>query len=134
MLKRVLKWFLGIFLVVLIVVSVFAANAIWFRPWFLGVFYEKVFIEFLFDEPELLSAIGLVEQFGITGHNARLNDESPAHYQQQFARLRRDIAQLHQYPLDKQSASERLSTAVLDWFLNIQAEAERFQFHDYPVN
>jgi len=134
MLKRILKWFFGVILVLFLVAAALVANAIWFRPWFLNVFYEKVFIEFVFDEPELLSAIGLVEQFGITGHNAKLNDESPAHQQKQFDRLRRDIAQLHQYPLDKQTASQKLSTAVLDWFLGVQAEAERFQFHDYPVN
>ncbi len=131
---RLLKWLFGIVLILLIVAAVFVANAVWFRPWFLNVFYEKVFTEFVFDEPELLSAIGLVEQFGITGHNAKLNDESPAHQQKQFDRLRRDIAQLHQYPLDKQTASQRLSTAVLDWYLGVQAEGERFQFHDYPVN
>ena len=134
MFKRILKWLFGSFLILLLVAAVFAVNAVWFRPWFLNVFYEKVFIEFVFDEPELLSAIGLVEQFGITGHNAKLNDESPAHQERQFVRLRRDIAQLHQYPLDKQTASQKLSTAILDWFSNVQLEAEPFQFHDYPVN
>ena len=134
MFKRLVKWFLGIVAVLLLVVAVFAVNAIWFRPWSLNVFYEKVFVEVLLEEPELLSALGLVEQFGITGHNGKLSDESPAHQQQQFDRLRRNIAQLHAYPLEKQSASQRLSTAVLDWFLSVQAEGERYQWHNYPVN
>ncbi|MDQ6624343.1 MAG: DUF885 domain-containing protein, partial [Verrucomicrobiota bacterium] len=38
------------------------------------------------------------------------------------------------YPLDKQTPSQRLSTAVLDWFLSMQLAGERFQFDDYPVN
>lgn len=134
MFKRLLKWFLGILLVLLVVAGVFLANAIWFRPWFLNVFYEKVFIEFMFDNPELLSTIGLVEKFGITGHNAKLNDESPAQQQKNFDRLKRNLADLHAYPLEKQNGSQRLSTAVLDWFLSVQAEGERFQFHDYPIN
>ncbi|MDQ6861263.1 MAG: DUF885 domain-containing protein [Verrucomicrobiota bacterium] len=134
MFKRLLKWLLGIVLVLLLIAAVFAVNAIWFRPWFLNVFYEKVFIEFLFDEPELLSAIGLVEQFGITGHNARLNDESPAHQRKSLERLHRDVEQLHSYPIAKQNPSQQLSTAVLDWFLSVQLEGERFQFHNYPVN
>ncbi|MFL6568977.1 MAG: DUF885 family protein, partial [Chthoniobacterales bacterium] len=134
MFKRLLKWLFGIIGVLLLIAAIFVVNAVWFRPWFLNTFYEKVFVEFLFDEPELLSAIGLVEQFGITGHNAKLNDESPAHQKKSFERLHRDVEQLHSYPIAKQNASQQLSTAVLDWFLSVQLEGERFQFHNYPVN
>lgn len=134
MFKRLLKWFLGIFAVLLLVAAVFAVNAIWFRPWSLNVFYEKVFIELLLKEPELLSSLGLVEQFGITSHNGKLGDESPAHQQEGFERLHKNLAQLHAYPLEKQTPSQRLSTAVLDWFLTVQAEGEKYQWHNYPVN
>ena len=70
MLKRLFKWLLAITAVLVIVVAVFLVNLIWFRPWSLNLFYDKVFVEALFREPELLSSLGLVEQFGITGHNA----------------------------------------------------------------
>jgi hypothetical protein len=70
MLKRVLKWLGAIIAVVVIAVAVFLINLVWFRPWSLNLFYEKVFAEVLFDHPELLSTLGLVEQFGITSHNA----------------------------------------------------------------
>ncbi|HEX8679107.1 MAG TPA: DUF885 domain-containing protein, partial [Chthoniobacterales bacterium] len=43
-------------------------------------------------------------------------------------------ADLHAYSLEKQNASQRLSSAVLDWFLSVQLEGERFQFHNYPMN
>ncbi|MEO5719880.1 MAG: DUF885 domain-containing protein, partial [Chthoniobacterales bacterium] len=134
MFKRVLKWLGGIAFLLLLVAAVFAVNAIWFRPWSLNVFYDKIFLELLFDEPELLSSLGLVEQFGITGHNGKLSDASPAHQQKGFDRIRRSLAQLHQYPLEKQTASQRLSTAVLDWYLTSEAEREKWQWHDYPVN
>src|SRR5256886_3093570 len=134
MLKRVLKWLGAITAVLVIAIAIFLVNLIWFRPWSLNLFYEKVFAEILFDHPEILSTLGLVEQFGITGHNGKLDDESPAHQQREFGRWKRDLAQLHQYPLDRQSASQKLSTRVLDWFLRIQAEGEKWQWHDYPVN
>src|SRR4029450_9285926 len=54
--------------------------------------------------------------------------------QREFDRWKRDLAQLRQYPLDRQSPSQKLSTHVLDWFLQIQAEGEKWQWHDYPVN
>jgi uncharacterized protein (DUF885 family) len=134
MFKRVFKWFLAVVALLLVVVAVLAVNTIWFRPWSLDVFYEKVFVQVLFEEPELLSSLGLVEQFGITSHNGKLGDESPAHQQKGFERLHQNLADLHAYPLDKQNPSQRLSTEVLDWFLTVQAEGEKYQWHNYPVN
>jgi len=134
MFKRLLKWILGIAAVLFVVLAVFLVNLIYFRPWSLNLFYEKVFAEVLFSEPELLSSLGLVEQFGITGHNGNLNDESPAHQEKVAARWRSDLAQLRAYPLSRQTESQCLSTHVLDWFLARQVEGERFQYHDYPVN
>lgn len=134
MFKRILKGLGAITAVFVIAIAIFLINLIWFRPWSLNLFYEKVFAEILFDHPEILSTIGLVEQFGITSHNGKLDDESPAHQQRESDRWKRDLVQLHQYPLPRQSASQKLSTRVLDWFLRIQAEGEKWQWHDYPVN
>ncbi len=134
MVKRLWKWLFGFVAVLLLVVAVLAVNAIWFRPWSLNVFYEKVFVEVLLDEPELLSTLGLVERFGITSHNGKLADVSVAKQQRVLERTKKNLAQLRSYPLGKQSASQRLSTRVLDWFLERQVEGERFQFHNYPLN
>lgn len=134
MFKRILKWLGAITAVLIIAIAVFLINLIWFRPWSLNLFYEKVFAQVLFDHPEILSTLGLVEQFGITSHNGKLDDESPVHQQREFDRWKHDLLQLHEYPLPRQSASQKLSTRVLDWFLQIQAEGEKWQWHDYPVN
>src|SRR5438034_2316447 len=134
MFRRILKWFFSIVLLAVIASAIFLINLIWFRPWSLNLFYEKVFAETIFTEPELLSALGLVEQFGITSHNGKLSDESPAHQQLVIDRWKKDLQQLHQYSLDRQSASQRLSTRVLDWFVTDQVEGEKWQFHNYPVN
>src|SRR2546429_4165083 len=134
MLRRILKWLSVIVAVIAIAIAVFLINLIWFRPWSLNLFYEKVFAEVVFDHPELLSMLGLVEQFGITSYNGKLDEESPAHQQHEFDRCKRDLTQLRQYPLNRQSASQKLSTHVLDWFLQMQVEGEKWQWHNYPVN
>src|SRR5436189_4380585 len=134
MVKRILKWIGAIIAVLAIALGVFLINLICFRPSSLNLFYEKVFVEVLFDHPQLLSTLGLVEQFGITSHNGKLDDESSAHQQREFDRWKRDLAQLRQYPLDRQSRSQRLSTHVLEWFLQLQVEGEKWQWHNYPVN
>src|SRR4029450_10421659 len=134
MFKRILKWLGAITAVLVIAIAIFLVNLIWFRPWSLNLFYDKVFAQTLFAHPEILSMLGLVEQFGITGHNGKLDDESPAQQQREFDRWKRDLAQLRQYPLERQSVSQKLSTRVLDWFLGMQAEGEKWQWHNYPVN
>src|SRR5215469_5795470 len=134
MFKRILKWIGAILLLAIVVLAIFLINLIWFRPWSLNLFYEKVFAEVIFSEPELLTQLGLVEQFGITSHNGKLSDESPAHQQMVIDRWKKDLRQLHEYPLDRQSPSQKLSTHVLEWFLKGQVEGEKWQDYNYPVN
>src|SRR6478672_11457277 len=134
MFRRILKWTLRLVALLVIVVAIFLINLIWFRPWSLNLFYEKIFAQVLFEEPELLSSIGLVERFGITGHNAKLGDASPAHQQRFFDRAKQNLADLHAYPLEKQTESQKLSTHILEWFLTEQIEGEKYQWHNYPVN
>src|SRR5947207_15874602 len=134
MFRRILKWTLRIVVLLVIVLAIFLINLIWFRPWSLNLYYEKVFAQVLFDEPELLSAIGLVERFGITGHNAKLGDASPAHQQKFFDRAKKDLEDLHAYPIEKQTASQQLSTHILEWYMSREIEGEKYQWHNYPVN
>jgi uncharacterized protein (DUF885 family) len=134
MFRRILRWTLRIVALLVIVLAIFLINLIWFRPWSLNLFYEKVFAQVLFEEPELLSSVGLVERFGITGHNAKLGDVSPAHQQRFFDRAKKNLEDLRAYPLEKQNPSQRLSTQILDWFLAREIEGEKYQWHNYPVN
>src|ERR1051325_9199480 len=115
MFKRILKWLLGLVIIAAIMIAIFLSNLICFRPWSLNLFYEKVFAEVIFSEPELLSSIGLVEQFGITSHNGKLSDESPAHQQMVIDRWKKDLQQLHAYSWDRETPSQQLSSRVLDW-------------------
>lgn len=134
MFRRILKWTLRIVALLVLVAAIFLVNLIWFRPWSLNLFYEKVFAQVLFEEPELLSSLGLVERFGITGHNGKLGDVSPAHQQRTFERAKKNLADLRAYPLEKQTPSQRLSTHILDWYISLQLEGEKYQWHNYPVN
>src|SRR5207245_8998600 len=110
MFKRIRKWLGGIVLLAIVALAIFLINLIWFRPWSLNLFYEKVFAEVIFSEPELLTQLGLVEQFSITSHNGKWSNESPAHQQIVIDRRKNDLTQLHEYPLDLKSAEQRLDT------------------------
>jgi uncharacterized protein (DUF885 family) len=134
MLKKSLKALAGLFAVLLLAAMAFGANLIWFRPFSLNLFYEKIFVSFLLDNPETLTQVGIAEQFGYRKHNAHLNDVSQAKVEKDFAAWRGYLADLQAYDLSSQSAEQRLSTRVLTWFIQSQLDGERFKLHNYPVN
>ena len=129
-----MKW-LGVVLAAgLLVAAVFVVNLVWFRPFSLNLFYEKAFVTFVLEQPELLTSLGIAEQFGYRRHNAHLDDVSIAKTERDFAQWRGYLADLKSYDVATQTPSQRLSTRVLEWFIANQLDGERFRFHDYPVN
>lgn len=132
--KSTLKWLGALFAAALLVAVVFIVNLIWFRPFSLNLFYEKIFVTFLLEQPELLSTLGIAEQFGYRRHNAHLDDVSIAKMDRDFAAWHRYLDTLKSYDVAAQTPEQRVSTRVLRWFIENQLERERFRFHDYPVN
>ena len=59
---------------------------------------------------------------------------SPAHQQRDFDRAKQNLADLRAYSLARQTPSQRLSTHILDWYLERAVEGEKYQWHNYPVN
>ena len=120
--------------VLLLLLVAFVVNATWFKPLFIRTFYERVFIEFAFDSPELLSSLHLVEQFGVQAHNKKLNDLSEAEVTRQAERLRHNLDVLHSYEVSGMDKQHKLSYDILDWFMRSAAEGDRFRYDNYPVN
>lgn len=131
--KSVLKAAGAVLAALLLAGAGFLVNLVWFRPFSLDLFFQKVFIEEALDRPELLSELGIAEQFGYRRHNAHLDDVSLAKLERDAARARQRLAELKAYDSAAQTPSQRLSTRVLAWFLESRVEGERFRFHDYPV-
>ena len=134
MLKKILKVIGALLGLGVVALAIFLINVVWFRPWSLNLFYEKVFIAFALDNPELLSSLGLVEKFGYRAHNAHLADSSVERVFADQARARENLADLQRYDFAKQTPSQQLSTRILTWFLQNTVEGEKFAFHNYPVN
>lgn len=128
------KWFLRILLLILAAVAVLAVNAIWFKPFSSRVFYERVFLEFGLESPELLTQLRMLESIGIRNHNAKLDDRSQQAGDAQQAKLTADLATLRQYDREEMSEQEKLSYDMLEWFMAHSAEGEQWRYHGYPVN
>ena len=134
MIKKILKVVGALLGLGVVALTIFLVNLIWFRPWSLNLFYEKTFIAFALENPELLSSIGIAEKFGYRAHNAHLSDASVAQVRKEQARARENLADLQRYDFAGQTPSQQLSTRILTWYLQNAVEGEKFAFHNYPVN
>jgi uncharacterized protein (DUF885 family) len=107
---------------------------IWFKPWSIKHLYMRLFWQMGANNPELLTMLGLLENFGIRGHNARLADLSEAKIDKDYAHLEHGLKLLRSYPRKNQSPTTLLSTDILDWFMDDQFRTKPFRHHDYPFN
>ena len=45
-------------LLALLAGTIFLVNLIWFKPFFIGHFYNKIFIEFALKNPQMITSMG----------------------------------------------------------------------------
>lgn len=121
-------------LVLFIVAGVFVVNLIWFRPFSINHFYEKVFIEYAIDDPEVLSQLRILEGMGINFHNDDLTDISDKRVQKLKAQIDHNYKTLLEYDREKLCKEEQLSFDILKWFLDDAVRREKFMYHDYIVS
>lgn len=126
---------LYILISLLIVVFIgWMVNLIWFRPLSINLFYLRVFVPVLFENPELITMLGVFEKFGLNFHNDDLADASEAYESKVYRRLHRDLNMLRSYNRQRQNKSQLLSTDILDFFMDDQVRREPFRYHAYPLN
>jgi uncharacterized protein (DUF885 family) len=127
--------------IVLLAVAVVMAVVVWFvfslvrgRPWSIQLLYARTFLGYALKDPELLTMLGILEHFGLHGHNARLTDASEAFQDRMAVFVQRDLAILRRFPRSRQNPSTLLSTDIMDYFLDDQIRSDRFRHHTYPLN
>ena len=132
--KRISKLIGASILAVVLLAATMAAHTWYAKPIFINWFYTRVFAQFAFDNPELLTQMRMLEPMGIRGHNARLADSSPAGTEKAVAKLKADYATLKDYDSSKFTGQDRLSYEILDYFIGTQVRGEPWRYHDFPVN
>jgi len=132
--RRILRGVAVLAVLALAALAAFAVPTLWGRPWSIEHFYARVFLETLWQHPMLLSQLRVLEPYGIRWHNDDLDDFSVSGTRSEAERVRRNLRILHEYPLDEQTPEQRFSTRVLDWYLQVLADGEPFEFHDFPLD
>jgi uncharacterized protein (DUF885 family) len=132
--KRVMKW-TGLTLVLLLVLGgAFIAHSWYFKPVNINIFFARAFLQVALESPEMLSSIHVLEQFGIKGHNAKLDDASMAAGDRMFAHLKESREILLSYEDEDLSEGDVMSKRIAMHMMDMLTEAEKFRFHNYPLN
>lgn len=130
---RIWSWSWRAALVVLLLLVLLVAHTVWFKPLRINWFYERVFIEFALDDPELLSSLRMLPSW-LDFHSDKLTDRSLARSRESQLKLRESLDLLRSYDRDRLDEAGRESYDILDYFLAIQVEGEPFAFHNHPLN
>ncbi|HKE47116.1 MAG TPA: DUF885 family protein, partial [Rhodanobacteraceae bacterium] len=131
--KKLLKWLLRLIVLAIVVIGVFFVHVWYFKPAKIDWFYGRVFGEFALQSPELLSNMRILPPW-LDFYSDDLDDASPAHEAAMAEMIRSDVDTLHRYDRASLDGQGQLSYDVLDYFLSIQVEGDKFRDHDFPVN
>ncbi|MBY5991887.1 DUF885 domain-containing protein [Ferrimonas balearica] len=135
MIKKLFKWSGIALATVLVVGGSFAAHE-WYakKPFLFRAFLDREVIKIAFDSPETLTSLGFLESMGITGHNAKLNDDSPEKGDELLEKVSEIRATLLEYDDAGLNADERLSKEIALYLLDFAEESKPYRYHNYPVN
>ena len=132
--KRVFKWLGCLLAAGLVLFAAAVAQAWYFRPLSIDVFFEMAFLKSLLSDPERLSQLRLLEPMGIDYHNDDLTESSPARQERLAALARDNLRMLHDYDRASLDATDAMSYDILDWFLTNAVDGQPWMYHNYPVN
>ncbi|NBB92793.1 MAG: DUF885 family protein [Gammaproteobacteria bacterium] len=133
--KRFLKWGGAGLAVLVLAGGLLFANFWYFKPLSIDWFYSRAFLKFSLQQPEMLTSLRILDQFGIRGHNAELGDASPEAGEEMLAYWRDEYETFRRYDRSDYEGQDLLSYDVFDFFMSNQmADADRWRFHNFPVN
>lgn len=133
--KTLLRFLLIGLLLLVLTGGLLFANVWHYKPLSINWFYGRVFMKFALEQPEILTSLRVLDQFGIHGHNARLSDRSPEAAQRSLERMRDEYRTFQRYKRSAYKGDALLSWDVFDQFMADQLEGlEHWRLHDFPVN
>lgn len=131
--RTLIRWTGWLLLASLLSFTALALHTIYAKPLKIDWFFERVFVEYAVDDPELLSSMRMLPSWA-DWFSDDLSDRSLARQGELQQKLRDDLATLRDYDREALDEGRKLSYDMLEFFLAGQAEGERFALHDYPLN
>lgn len=120
-------------MVILLLLMLFVLHSIYFKPVHIRIFFERVFAEYAFHDPQLMSSLRMLPP-SLDWYSDDLSDLSLAQEERINQKVKNDLATLHDYDRASLNADNQLNYDMLDYFMTVQAEGQKFQYHNYPLN
>ena len=131
--RTAFRWIFRTLLLLLVIFALLLIHTIWFRPIKPDWFYNRVFAEYGFQDPQMLSSMRMLPIW-MDWYSDDLTDMSLAQEKKLQEKLRNDLATLRQYDRAGMNEADALNYDMLEYFLALQTEGEPFAHHNYPLN
>ena len=115
----------------------------WGTPPSLNLAVERLGLNLLLSDPELLTGVGLTDNSLLDFHSGSLTDASPR-YMKHLRKLDREgLALIHRYDPRKLKGQEKLTSELMRWYYEQNLRGHRFEYHwvadpvfmgPYPIN
>ena len=125
-------WVSRTLLLLLTLAIIWTVNLIWFKPFNIRHFYDRIFVEVALQSPELITSMGIPFLYDRT--KDQLDDISEEKAREQIEWTKKNYEMLKSYDFDKQSPDNQLNTKILSWYIEKQLEGEEYFYYGYPVN
>ncbi len=127
---RIFRW-----LLLVVVLGAGGASVwFWFAPVGVNNYINKITVQQAIGSPELLTALGVIDNTILDFHSGKLGDYTRAGEQEQLDKLRRARAGLDKYGPDGLSGQELLSWRITAWFFDDIIRQAEFEYSGYRVN
>ncbi|NVJ98061.1 MAG: DUF885 domain-containing protein [Alphaproteobacteria bacterium] len=123
----------GVAAIALVGGAVFVSNLIWFKPFSFDHFQTRVIVKQGLDSPQTMSSLRMLEPWGITGHNAELDDLSLAHDMEVRAQIQEDYDTLMSYDDAGLTEGQRFNKRLMAYSLKENLSHPEFDYYDYPL-
>ena len=109
-------------------------NLIFYKPFNINIFFERLFISYAWEDPELLSKLGILDKYGIKIHYNKLTDLSNKHIYEDLKYTVKELEILESYDLKKSSTNQKFSAKILKTFLEEKIYSDEFIKYEYTIN
>ncbi|MAX50254.1 MAG: DUF885 domain-containing protein [Gammaproteobacteria bacterium] len=135
-LKRVLKFFKYLFLIIFIPATIYLSNLFLMKPYSIDHYLGKELVMGLVDSPEALTYIGIFDDFNwLTRHNSRLSIPADGDLENDIKEIEKGIKTLYKYKDSSLSDIQKSTKAIAIFDLeNNLRELQEFPYLDYPLN
>ena len=131
--KRLFRWGFRTLLALLLLLILFVLHSVYFKPLHIRIFFERVFVEYAFIDPQLMSSLRMLPSW-MDWYSDELTDLSLAQEEKLNIKLLNDLATLRSYDRASLSVENQFNYDMLEYFLAVNVEGQKFQYHNYPLN